>query len=44
MTDESFIQETNKEIRRHLYTSLRAFLNFHDSQFRSQGEPFSFYI
>ena len=27
MTDESFLQETNKEILRHLCTSLRAFVN-----------------
>ena len=40
MTDESFLPETNKEIWRHLDTSLHAFLNMHDSQFCSQGEPF----
>ena len=40
MSDEFSLQETNKEIWLHLYTSLRAFLNFHDSQFCPQGEPF----
>ena len=40
MTDESFLQEINKEIWLHLCTSLHAFLNFHDSQFCPQGEPF----
>ena len=44
MTDESSLQKTNKEIWLHLYTSLHAFLNFHDSQFGpqglAQGEPF----
>ena len=40
MTDESFLQETNKEISRNLYTSLHVFLNLHDSQFCPQGEPF----
>ena len=40
MTDESFLQETNKEIWRHLYASLNAFLNLHDSQFFPQTEPF----
>ena len=33
MTDESFLQETNKEIWRHSYTSLHECLNLHDSQF-----------
>ena len=33
MTDESFLQETSKEIWRHLCTSLHAFLNLYDSQF-----------
>ena len=42
MTDKSFLQETCKEIWRYSYTSLHAFLNFHDSQFCPQGE--SFYI
>ena len=27
------LQQTNKEIRRHLYKSLHAFLNLHDPQF-----------
>ena len=40
MTDESFLQETNWEISRNLYTSLHAFLNLHDSQFCPQGVPF----
>ena len=40
MADESFLQEATKEIWRHLYTSLHAFLNLHDSQFFPQGEPF----
>ena len=40
MTDESFLQEINKEIWLHLSTSLHEFLNFHDSQFCPQGEPF----
>ena len=40
MTAESPLQETNKEIGRHLYTSLHAFLNIYDSQFCPQGEPF----
>ena len=40
MTDESSLQKTNKETWLHLYTSLHAFLNFHDSQFGPQGEPF----
>ena len=31
VTDESFIQEFNKEIRRHFYAFLHAFLNLHDS-------------
>ena len=39
-SDESFLQETNKEIGHHLYTSLHEFLNLHDSQFCPQGEPF----
>ena len=39
MTDESFLQETNKEIWRHLYTSLHASLNLHDSQFCPLDEP-----
>ena len=30
---ESFLQETNEQIWRHLYTSLHPFLNLHDSQF-----------
>ena len=42
MTDESSLQGTNKEIWGHLYTSLHAFLNLHDSQFCPQGEPFIF--
>ena len=40
MTDESSLQETNKENWLHLYTSLHAFLNFHDSQFFPQGDQF----
>ena len=40
MTDESSLRETNKEILLHSYTSLHALLNFHDSQFCPQGEPF----
>ena len=40
VTDESFLQETNKEIWCHLYTSLHAFLNLDDSQICPQGEPF----
>ena len=40
MTDESFLQETNKEIWRHLYTSLHAFLDLYGSQFCPHGEPF----
>ena len=40
MTDEFFLQETKKEIWRHLYTSLHAFLNLYDSQFCPQGETF----
>ena len=40
MTDESLLQETNKEILRHLYKSLHAFVNLHVSQFCPQGEPF----
>ena len=42
MIDESFLQETNKEIWRHLYTSLHAFLNLHDSKICPQGELFIF--
>ena len=40
MADESFLQETDKEIWLHLYTSLHVFLNLHDLQFCPQGEPF----
>ena len=40
MTDESFLQETNKEIWCHLRKSLHAFLNLHYSQFCPLGEPF----
>ena len=40
MTVESSLQETNKEIWRHLYTSLHAILTLLDSQGGPQGEPF----
>ena len=42
MTDESSLQGTNNEIWLHLYTSLHAFLNLHNSQFCPQGEPLVF--
>ena len=38
MTDESCLEETNKEIWRHLKTPLHSQMN--DSEFCPQGEPF----
>ena len=42
MTDEPSLQETNKEIRCHIFTSLPAFLNLHDSQFVLKVSHFVF--
>ena len=42
MTVKSFLQETNKEIWRNLYTSLHSFLNLHDSEFVLKVSHFIF--